>query len=70
LYGSVATEILFECLAYSFNVKVISETGNCRDTFSSVSLLDTDMDLLFRRRTLVSGVLEGVCATTTTGATG
>jgi hypothetical protein len=63
LHGPVATEILFECFTYSLNVKVIGETGHSGDTLSSVSLLDANMDLLFRSRTFVSSVLKGVCAT-------
>ena len=65
LHGSVATEILFESLTYSLHIQVVSETGNRCDTLSSVSLLDTNMDLLFRGHALVSGVLKGVCVTTT-----
>ena len=62
LNGTVATEILLEGLANPFDVQVIGQTGDGCDTFSSVTLLHTNVNLFFRVSTgIVSGVLEGVC---------
>ena len=62
LYGTVAIEILFKSLANSLNVQVIGQTGNGCDTFSSVSLLNTNVNFLLRvAASLVVGVLKGVC---------
>lgn len=62
LYGSIATEILLESLANSLHVQIIREARNRRNTLSSVSLLDTYVDLFFRRdAALISGLLKGVC---------
>lgn len=61
LNGTVTTEILLECLANSFDVEVVGQTGNSRDTLASVSLLDTDVDLFLGGSSgVVSGVLKGV----------
>ena len=62
LDGTVATEILLECLANSLNVEIVGQAGDSRDTLASVSLLDTDVNLFFGVSSgVVSGVLKGVC---------
>lgn len=61
LDGTVTTEILLEGLANSFGVEILRNASNCRNTFSSISLLDTNVNLFFRGSSvLVSGVLKGV----------
>ena len=62
LDSTVATEILLESFANSFDVQVIRQSSDSRDTFSSVALLHTNVNLFFGVSTgIVSGVLEGVC---------
>ena len=62
LNGTVATEILLECLANSLNVEIVGQAGDGRDTLAPVSLLDTDVNLFFGVSPgVVSGVLKGVC---------
>jgi hypothetical protein len=62
LDGTVATEILLERFANPFDIQVIGQTGDGCDTFSSVTLLHTNVNLFFSVSTgIVSGVLEGVC---------
>jgi hypothetical protein len=61
LNGTVATEILLERLANSLRVQVIRQTGYCRHTFTTITLLDTNVDLFLRRVSgPVSSVLKGV----------
>ncbi len=61
LDGTVTREILLEGLANSLNVQIVGQTGDGRDTFSSVALLDTNVDLFLGASAgVVSGVLEGV----------
>ena len=61
LDGTVAGKVLLEGLANSFNVQIISQSSHGRNTFSSVTLLDTHVNLFFGRiSSLVSGVLKGV----------
>ncbi len=62
LNGSVARKRLFECLANTFDVKIIRQSSDCGNTFASVPLLNTDVDFFFRRdAALVSGVFKRVC---------
>lgn len=61
LYGTIATKILFEGFANSFNIQIIRKTGHGRNTFSSISLLDTYMNFFFWWHTaLVTGILKGI----------
>ena len=63
LHGTVTAEILFEGLANAFHVQIIGQSSHCSNTFSSVTLLDTDVNLFFGRGTtaLVSRVIKSVC---------
>lgn len=45
LHCSVAAEILLESLANSLDIQVLGQASNSCDTFSTVSLLNTDVDL-------------------------
>jgi hypothetical protein len=61
LNGTVTTEILLEGLANSLGIQVLRNASYRRNTFSSISLLDTNVDLfLCGTSVLVSGVLKGV----------
>lgn len=63
LNGSVAREIFLKCLTYALNIQVVRKTSYGGDTFSSVTLLNTNVNLVSLGRTgLISGVLERVCA--------
>jgi hypothetical protein len=62
LNGSVAREVLLKCLTYALNIKIVRETSYGGDTFSSVTLLNTNVNLVsLGRPWLVCGVLERVC---------
>lgn len=62
LDGSIARKILFEGFANAFNVQIIRQTGDGRNTFASVSLLDANVNFVFRGSTalIVGRVLKGV----------
>ena len=62
LHGTVARKILLEGLANALDVKVVGKTGDGRNTFPTISLLDTDMNLLGGGlASLVLGrILEGI----------
>ena len=61
LYGAVARKVLLEGLANSFDVQIVGQTCHGCDTFASVSLLYTNMNLFFRSISgLVTGILKGV----------
>ena len=61
LNGTVATEILLKGLANPLDIEVFGQTSDGCDTFASIALLDTDVDLFFGVSPgFVSGVLEGV----------
>jgi hypothetical protein len=63
LYGTVTAKILFESLANSLDIQIIRQSCYGRDTLSSVSLLNTNMDLFFGIASgIVSGVFESVCS--------
>ena len=42
--GTVAAKVLLERLEDAFDVQIIGETLECRDTLSTISLLDSNMD--------------------------
>jgi hypothetical protein len=62
LNGTVTTEILLEGLANSLRIEILCNASYGRNTFSSISLLDTDVNLFLRGSSsvFVSGVLKGV----------
>ena len=61
LDGTVTRKVLFEGLANSLNVQIVGQTGDGCDTFSAVTLLDTNVDLFLGSSAgIVSGILEGV----------
>ena len=62
LHGTVTRKVLLEGFANALDVKVVGKTGNGGDTFSAVSLLDTDVNLLGGGlASLVLGrILEGI----------
>jgi hypothetical protein len=70
LYGTIATEILLEGLANSLHVQVVCQACYRRNTFSSISLLDTNVNLFFAGASgLVSGVLKGIYYDTSSSKT-
>ena len=57
LDGTVARKVLFEDLANSFHVEVMGQTRDSCDTLSSITLLHTNVDILF---SFVSGLVSGI----------
>mmetsp|Transcript_31297 Transcript_31297/g.91261 ORF Transcript_31297/g.91261 Transcript_31297/m.91261 type:complete len:103 (+) Transcript_31297:95-403(+) len=61
LNSTVARKVLFKGLANSFNVQIIRQSSYRSNTFSAVTLLDTNVNLFFRSvSSLVSSILKGV----------
>jgi hypothetical protein len=61
LNRTIARKVLFEGLANSFDVQIVSKALNGGDTFSSVSLLNANVHLVLgRRASLIARVLKGV----------
>ena len=62
LHGTVAGKVLLEGLANALNIKVVGKTGDGRDTFPAISLLDADVNLFGGGlASLVLGrILEGI----------
>lgn len=61
LYGTVTTKILFESLADSFDVQVVGQARDRRDTLAAIALLDAHVYFFGRiRRGAVTGILKGV----------
>ena len=62
LEGTIAWKILLEGFANSLHVQIIRETSDSGDTFSAVSLLDSDVDFVSLISGLVIfGIFKGVC---------
>eukprot|EP00977_Amphora_coffeiformis_P006387 scaffold1361_cov165-Amphora_coffeaeformis.AAC.9 len=62
LYGTVAGKILLERFADALNIQIICQTGYGCNTFTPTALLDTHVNLFFRRDSIfVTGVFERVC---------
>ena len=61
LDGAITTEILLKGFANALHVQVVGESCHCGNTFSSISLLDTNVNLFFGGgAALVSGIIESV----------
>jgi len=61
LHRPITREILLECLADSFNIKIIRQSCNGSDTLSSISLLYSNVNFFFRRATtLISSIFKRV----------
>lgn len=58
---SVAGKILLENLQDSLEVIFFGKALDCGQSLSSVSLLDTDMDVVGRLSIVVTSVGEGIC---------
>jgi hypothetical protein len=61
LHSTVTGEVFLEGLANALNVQILRETSYGRDTLATISLLHSNVNLLFGGMTTVTGVFEGVC---------
>lgn len=57
---AVATKILFESFANALYVKIVRQSCNSSDTLSSVSLLDTNVYLLFGSVSTIASIVKRV----------
>lgn len=64
---SVAGKILLENLQDSLEVIFFGKALDCSQSLSSVSLLDTDMDVVGRLSIVVTSVGEGICVSASAG---
>lgn len=63
LNGTIAREVFLKCFAYTFDIKIISKTSYSCDTFSSISLLYSNVNLLsLGSPFFVSSILESICS--------
>jgi hypothetical protein len=61
LNGTVTTKVLLKSLADSLDIQIICQSSDSSDTLSSVSLLDTNVDLFFRAVATITSVVKRVC---------
>jgi hypothetical protein len=62
LNGTVTTKVLLESLADALDIQIVRQSSDSSNTLSSVSLLDTNMDLLFSAVATIASVVKRVCA--------
>ena len=61
LNGSITGKILFKGFANAFDIQVIGQARNRRDTFTTVALLYADVDLFFRTTgARIARIVKGV----------